>query len=428
MASKFKQKQQAKREGLCRKLVSSFLPGLEASDPTNFDLAFSFVAQNLAEPALDVNPRDAVDWFGSLARRCDEDSQSAKAARLRQLVGELLHMGLKGDYTDPAARILHLLIGLAGRPLDTSAEAAAEAAERVRQERLAEEEAEAAAKAEAEAELLALIRQPLEGREDEDEEEWGQDGGYGSSSTLSDWSAEDEEAEGVGGRGAAVEDEEDQEEDGDSAMHRAALLPPLTRPHAPQPAQPPPQGPHRSLAPTAPAAASSAAVAPDPPASCGAQRLRPPREAPPPGSLRWRQVAAAGLPPGLAGSCTPLERVLLGLLAALQGRSSELISWDPVTCSFLPAEDLHLSANLTYGTVHTAVRPLLSAATAVRRLHDWVHTCLHYHQSQHHHQRHHNHHHNRSHNHKHGAATAAGGTPLQPKRGPGGAAATVGVG
>ncbi|PNH03338.1 hypothetical protein TSOC_010612 [Tetrabaena socialis] len=63
MSSRFRQRQTAKREALYSKLVSVFLPGIEASDPDNFGLAAGFVAQNLAEPALDVNPRTAEDWL-----------------------------------------------------------------------------------------------------------------------------------------------------------------------------------------------------------------------------------------------------------------------------------------------------------------------------------------------------------------------------
>ena len=37
-------------------------------DPANFNIAFSYVSQNLEELAPDANPRDAEDWFGRSVR------------------------------------------------------------------------------------------------------------------------------------------------------------------------------------------------------------------------------------------------------------------------------------------------------------------------------------------------------------------------
>ncbi len=61
-------------------------------------------------------------------------------------------------------------------------------------------------------------------------------------------------------------------------------------------------------------------MVPDTPVSSGRPRFPRGRLLAPPGSLRARVVAAAGLPLRVAGGVTPLPRVLLALLAALQVR------------------------------------------------------------------------------------------------------------
>ena len=57
---------------------------------------------------------------------------------------------------------------------------------------------------------------------------------------------------------------------------------------------------------------------PDPSPAVGRSRLPAAPELAPPGSLRARLVAAAGLPAAVAGTTPPLARTLLALLAALQ--------------------------------------------------------------------------------------------------------------
>ncbi|GIL96984.1 hypothetical protein Vretimale_2709, partial [Volvox reticuliferus] len=406
MASKFKIKQQAKREALGQKLVSSFLPGLQASDPANFDLAFSFVAQNLADPGRSVDVLGADEWFDSMARRCDVDSQFAKAGRIRTLVAEIKQtsLGHKSDYADAEYRILALLMLLAERPLDSSVERATALVRQVREQRLAEEAAVAGARAREEAELLAIIR--AEASSDSEQEQGvirGGRGAYGSSSSLSDWSEDM--------RAAGDSDRAGRERGGGSTAVRGGgdtlstpiqhtrtgsfVVPPGAQVASPRAAslvtpqrdaiagqlltqftlqpwlqqQPAPQPqPHRP-------------VMTDPPPSAGRQRLPPRRLLAPTGSLRARLVAAAGLPLRVAGGVTPLPRVLLALLAALQGRSSEEIPWDPVKCSFLPSDDLYLAVDVSYGAVRAAVRPLIRAATGIRQLDDWVQICLQRHRS-----------------------------------------------
>ncbi|GLC37234.1 hypothetical protein PLESTM_000559100 [Pleodorina starrii] len=425
MASKFKAKQQAKREALCQKLVATFLPGLQASDPANFKLAYNFVAQNLAEPALDANPRDAEDWLSSLAYRCEVDSQGGKAACLRALLTEIKRLGLKGDYPEPEARILHLLIGLASRPLDSSLEHAASVVRQVREKRLAEAAAAAAKKAQEEAELLAMIHAEASSGDEEDEEGGRGRGGYASSSSsLSDWS-EDERAGGGRSRaqggvaaGAAAVGRGGPAGSGRpgggvalSLAAGAQVASPGRAPSVASPRdaagqlqmqmQPPPTlQPQLTLQPqstmlqlqsamlqpmstmlqpqsTALQPPLRSPVPPDPPPSAGHQRLPPRRLLAAPGSLRSRVVAAAGLPLRVAGEVTPLPRVLLALLAALQGRSSEEISWDTAKSSFVPSDELFLASDVSFSAVRAAVRPLIRAATGIRRLDDWVRTCLH---------------------------------------------------
>ncbi|GLI59184.1 hypothetical protein VaNZ11_001016 [Volvox africanus] len=403
MASKFKVKQQAKREALGQKLVSSFLPGLQASDPANFDLAFSFVAQNLADPGRSVHTLAADEWFDSMALRCDLDSQFAKAGRIRTLVTEIKQaaLGYKSDYADVEYRILTLLMLLAERPLDSSLERATALVRQVNEQRLAEEAAVAGARAREEAELLAIIRAEASSDSEQEQEQGairGGRGAYGSSSSLSDWS-EDMRVAGdragrerscrptaVRGGGDTLSTPTRQTRTGGFVVPPGAqvaspgpsslpqrdatgqILTQLTLQPWLQPqstAQPQPLRP----------------VMADPPPSAGRQRLPPRRLLAPTGSLRARLVAAAGLPLRVAGGVTPLPRVLLALLAALQGRSSEEIPWDPVKCSFLPTDDLCLAVDVSYGAVRAAVRPLIRAATGIRRLNDWAQICLHRHGS-----------------------------------------------
>ncbi|EFJ40308.1 hypothetical protein VOLCADRAFT_108227 [Volvox carteri f. nagariensis] len=381
----------------------------QASDPANFDLAFNFVAQNVAELGRSIDIRAAEDWFDSLARRCDVDSQCGKAARVRALVAEIKCWGssLKSDYDDPEYRILTLLMLLAERPLDTSVEHAAALVRQVREQQLADEAAAKAQKVREEAELLALIR--AEASSDSDEElagaprRGGRGGYYGSPSSLSDWS-EDERAgavsaeagSGTGGPAAHRRSGAMLQDYGSSGSVVLPTPPSFLRPGAlgvasagvqaaspkPAPVVTSPREPSGQLQTQFTLQAllqpqqSRSAVAHDPPASAGRQRLPPRRLLVPSSSLRARLVTAAGLPLRVAGEVTPLPRVLLALLAALQGRSSEEISWDPVNCSFVAADDLYLAADVSFGAVRSAVRSVIRASTAVRRLDDWVQTCL----------------------------------------------------
>ncbi|GIL46175.1 hypothetical protein Vafri_3217 [Volvox africanus] len=403
MASKFKVKQQAKREALGQKLVSSFLPGLQASDPANFDLAFSFVAQNLADPGRSVHTLAADEWFDSMAHRCDLDSQFAKAGRIRTLVTEIKQaaLGYKSDYADVEYRILTLLMLLAERPLDSSVERATALVRQVREQRLAEEAAVAGARAREEAELLAIIR--AEASSDSEQEQGAirsGRGAYGSSSSLSDWS-EDMRVAGDGDRAGrergcrvtAIRGGGDTQSTPTQQTRTGGfVVPPGAQVASPRPSSL--VNPQRdatgqiltqlTLQPwlqpqMAPQPQPHRPVMADPPPSAGRQRLPPRRLLAPTGSLRARLVAAAGLPLRVAGGVTPLPRVLLALLAALQGRSSEEIPWDPAKCSFLPTDDLYLAVDVSYGAVRAAVRPLIRAATGIRRLDDWAQICLHRH-------------------------------------------------
>lgn len=62
-SSRFRAEQDAAKAAMCRRLVGVFLPGLADSDPDNFELAFGFVAANLADTELAVNPRESAEWL-----------------------------------------------------------------------------------------------------------------------------------------------------------------------------------------------------------------------------------------------------------------------------------------------------------------------------------------------------------------------------
>lgn len=102
----------------------------------------------------------------------------------------------QSDYHEPESRILHLLVALAGRPMESDPDHAAALARRVREQRLAEEEAVAVAQAREEAGIIAELRAGEEDDEEayEDDEDDGRHrrGGYGSDSTLSEWSDAEE--------------------------------------------------------------------------------------------------------------------------------------------------------------------------------------------------------------------------------------------
>ena len=54
-----------------------------------------------------------------------------------------------------------------------------------------------------------------------------------------------------------------------------------------------------------------------------------------------------------------------------------MLPWDAAAAAFVPAADaMALTADVSYGAMWAALRPLLRAATAVRRLDDWVNACL----------------------------------------------------